>query len=219
MSRKLKTFVVLAALVVLVLSAASILVTQQPVVNASTQPAREPAQSNAPEQQAVPGVYMWNYSVKFVCGFQPQQPSPGQTPYEPVVKPGNYATDINIHNYNYREVPVRKKAIVLVEGNKVLREPESAGPAKPDQILLRPDFATMDDCLRIWQLLHPGVVPPAVPPLLIGYLVILSPLDLDVDAVYTAEVPGGPNSQQMGISEDVERIPGKRVFVPAGALP
>jgi hypothetical protein len=219
MSRNLRAFVVLTALLVLSLSAVSILITRQPVANASTQPARELEQNNALKQQTVPGTYLWNYSIKFVCGFQPQQPSPGQTPYEPVVKPGNYATDINIHNYNYREVAVRKKVIVLVEGDKVLREPETAGPAKSDQIVLRPDFATMDDCLRIWQLLHPGVVPPAVPPLLIGYLVILSPLDLDVDAVYTAEVPGGPNTQQTGISEDVERIAGKRVFVPAGALP
>ena len=50
----------------------------------------------------------------------------------------------------------------------------------------------------------------------IGYLVIQSPMELDIDAVYTAEVPGGPDSQGLispptGISIDVERVPGKRV--------
>jgi hypothetical protein len=43
----------------------------------------------------VPGPYV--YAVKFVCGYQPPLPHTGKFG-EPVVKPGNYATDINIHN-------------------------------------------------------------------------------------------------------------------------
>ena len=31
-----------------------------------------------------------------------------------IVKPGNYATEINIHNPNYKQVPLRKKFLVLV---------------------------------------------------------------------------------------------------------
>ena len=58
--------------------------------------------------------------------------------------------------------------------------------------------------------------------LTIGYLVLLSPVDLDVDAVYTAEVgesvAGAAFERPTGISIDVERVPGKRVFVPAGFL-
>jgi hypothetical protein len=56
-------------------------------------------------------------------------------------------------------------------------------------------------------------------PLMIGYLVILSPLDLDVDAVYTAEVPGAAGTTPTGISIDVNRITGKRIYVPAGTFP
>ncbi len=57
-------------------------------------------------------------------------------------------------------------------------------------------------------------------PVFIGYLVILSPLELDVDVVYTARRSGDFRpSQPTGISIDVERVTGKRVFVPAGALP
>jgi hypothetical protein len=35
-----------------------------------------------------------------------------------VVKPGNYATDINIHNPGYRPTPLRKKFLVLVENGQ-----------------------------------------------------------------------------------------------------
>jgi len=58
--------------------------------------------------------------------------------------------------------------------------------------------------------------PPSPMPLIIGHLWILSPLDLDVDDVYTAEV-NTPGSVQPSISINVTRVTGKRVFVPAGA--
>ena len=143
---------------------------------------------------------------------------------EPVVKPGNYATSINIHNYNYREVSIRKKVLLLVKDTQAVgREPNSVKPSAFDGIVLGPDYATMDDCNHIWQLLNPNAALPAVMPLMEGYLVILSPLDLDVDAVYTAEVPGRLDTAAVkdptGISIDVSRVQGKRVIVPAGALP
>jgi len=178
----------------------------------------------APAQQVIgpAGKYMWNYSVKFVCGVQ-RRPDPGaQFKGEPTVKPGNYATDINIHNYSYREVPVLKKVLVLVDKNGAVgREPNKVEPRARDVIKLGPDYATMDDCNRIWQLIDPQLQPgPA--PLTIGYLVILSPIDLDIDAVYTAEVPENVLSgdvEPTSLSIDVERVPGKRVFVPASELP
>jgi len=137
---------------------------------------------------------------------------------EPPVKPGNYATEINIHNYNYRDIKIHKKLLVMVKGDEVAREPKVTGPGPFTSVPLGPDTATLDDCNAIWEMAH---TPPAGPnpPITIGYLVILSPVDLDVDAVYTAavynKVAGANVAQAAGISIDVERVAGKRVFVPA----
>jgi len=67
-------------------------------------------------QQAANGAYRYVYSAKFVCGFQPPLvDQPGTINRgEPVVKPANYATEINIHNYNFRTAELRKKVILLV---------------------------------------------------------------------------------------------------------
>jgi hypothetical protein len=80
----------------------------------------------------------------------------------------------------------------------------------------------MDDCHHLWKL-HSGTVPLVPAPLMIGYLVILSPVDLDIDAVYTAEVGNTSADGTLlvsltGNAMDVERIPGKRVFVPNDVL-
>ncbi|MGE5603362.1 MAG: hypothetical protein ACM30E_09940, partial [Nitrososphaerales archaeon] len=75
------------------------------------------------------------------------------------------------------------------------------------------------DCNRLWQLLYPNNAPPVPFPLMVGYLVIISPLDLDIDAVYTAAAPGQVSAPSQSVSIDVERIPGKRVFVPQANLP
>jgi hypothetical protein len=172
-----------------------------------------------------PSRYYWSFAVKFVCGLQPPlTTAAGQQGLgEPVVKPGNYATEINIHNYTYREVPLRKKIVLLVRDTQPIgREPDSQGPMAYDHITLKPDWATMDDCNRIWQLLNPNAPAlPAIMPLMVGYLVIISPIDLDVDAVYTAEVPGRleANQNPTGISIDVERVNGKRAHIPDALLP
>ncbi len=173
------------------------------------------------EQKAVAGVYRWSYSVKFVCGYQPElKLDPGVAFREPVVKPGNYATDININNPQAKELPLNKWITVMVQGQEVLaREPVSVDPRTKLNMVLKPYSATMDDCNNLWRLLQMSMPPPPASSLTIGYLVIQSPMELDIDAVYTAEVPGGPNAQGVipsptGISIDVERVSGKRVFVP-----
>lgn len=93
----------------------------------------------APQEK--PGKLL-TYSVKFVCGVQQSQ-EPGQA----VVRPGVYATEINIHNYH--DVPVRilKYALPLVYGDKVIgREPDLTGIRGKDAITMPPNTATMDDC-------------------------------------------------------------------------
>jgi hypothetical protein len=220
MSRRRWVFVGLSALTLLAIALLAVFAGQQPARASALLTSAE-----APQEQAVPGQYMWNYSVKFVCGFQPPlKQTPGVEPLgEPVVKPANYATDINIHNYNYKTVPLRKKLLVLVEttaaGQNIVREPKTTEPRAFAQVVLGPDFATLDDCNGLWGILHPNIPPPATMLLFTGYLVILSPLDIDVDVVYTAATPWSIDQQPGSISEDVERVTGKRVFVPQGALP
>jgi hypothetical protein len=156
-----------------------------------------------------------SFAVKFVCGFQP--PITGATGGEPPVKPGNYATEINIHNYMFQQVAITKRVLTLVHlGQPVGREPLVRIPLVTDGVLLPSEGATMDDCNRIWALLFGGA-PPNPMPLLIGYLTVLSPVDLDVDAVYTALAPGNAGALGQGISEQVVRVPGKVVTVPAAA--
>lgn len=194
---------------------------------------REPAATAAPAEapQAAPqaqvaahGQYVWSYAAKFVCGYQRTPVAGALTPGEPVVKPGNYATEINIHNPNYKQTPLRKKFLVLVNQfnpqNPVLvREPAQIEPTKIITMTLGPDFATMDDCNNLWTLTYPSAPVPTPMPVFIGYLVVLSPLELDVDVVYTANASVDLTTAPTGISIDVERVTGKRVFVPFGALP
>ncbi len=193
------------------------------------QPSASAAGSAAPEaapaaQIATHGQYAWSYAAKFVCGYQRTTGSAQPAPGEPVVKPGNYATEINIHNPAYKQVPLRKKFLVLVNQSNpqnplIVREPQQVEPTKYMTMTLGPDYATMDDCNNLWAIIYPGVALPSPMPVFIGYLVILSPLELDVDAVYTANAPGDLAIAPTGISIDVERVTGKRVFIPTGALP
>lgn len=187
----------------------------------------------APLAQTEPGSTYWSYAVKYVCGFQRPQPFDGG---EPPVKPGNYATEINIHNFTYNTIGVRKKVLAMVDYGSPIqppsvntlipgREPRQVGPRRLDTINLRGDWATMDDCNRLWQLLYPPTaaapVPPSPLPLTIGYLILISRVELDVDAVYTAEVSQGgePFGSPTGISIDVQRVEGKKVFIPDSKFP
>lgn len=206
------------ALVCLLLLAAGAFARKDALAAGALSAAAAPA-----DQRAAAGSYRWSYSVKFVCGYQPEVKfDPGTTFREPVVKPGNYATDININNPQAKELPLNKWITVMVQGQEVLaREPASVDPRTKLGMVLKPYAATMDDCNNLWRLLQMPMPPPPASSLTIGYLVIQSPMELDIDAVYTAEVPGGPNaagvvSSPTGISIDVERVAGKRVFVPQG---
>ncbi len=217
MSRKYVVAVLLVVQVLVFLLLVSVLV-RQPAASA----APKAAPQDVPQAQfTINGVYLWSYAAKFVCGFQPTATPAQQIPGEPVLKPGNYATEINIHNPAYRPSPLRKKFLVLVNGQQqqVIREPQQIEPMKIITMTLGPDMATMDDCNNLWTITYPGVALPSPMPVFIGYLVILSPVDLDVDVVYTANAPGDLATAPTGVSIDVERVTGKRVFVPTGALP
>ena len=129
------------------------------------------------------------YGVKFVCGVQPEAPC-GCAP----VRPGSYATEINILNPTGREVPVLTRPVpVVVAGAAAGREPRATGPAKPSVTKLPAHGATMSDCCRILELVL-GAVPAGPVPLTIGFIEIVSTVELEVTAVYTAGAGAGAPS-------------------------
>lgn len=235
MTAKRWTLILLVALLIIAAATAVVFAGRQASANASPAAINDLTPDDTAAQQAAAGKYVYAYSVKFVCGYQPpltNEPS-GFPPGEPVVKAGNYATDINIHNYSFRPAELRKKLVVLVETSfdgkeqDVWREPRTRGPVtnpdgtlKYEAIKLEADHATLDDCFALWTMSTPlTVLPPTPMPLMVGYLVIYSNLDLDVDAVYTAAAPGLAGTAPQSLSIDVERVPGKRVFLPATDMP
>jgi hypothetical protein len=140
-----------------------------------------------------------SYSVKFVCGLQDSEELELG-----MVRPGVYATEINIHNYHDTRVAVRKHVLPLVVKGKARgREPEFVRVHAQDAIVLPPDTATMDDSFRIGELVY-GTPPPQPLPLTIGYLEILSTLPLAIDAVYTVSDREGRT-----VAIDVERVEGR----------
>ncbi|MDP9121710.1 MAG: hypothetical protein M3O15_10155 [Acidobacteriota bacterium] len=144
--------------------------------------------------------YQYSYSVKFVCGVQPAADGccclPG-------VRTGIYATEINIHNYQaYGWAWLQKSVLpVILAGTPQGREPRAVLSRGRDQMLLPAGFATMDDCCRINELLFDSA-PPAGQPLNVGFLEIVSNVELKVTAVYTAT-----DLDSKSVSIEVEEIP------------
>jgi hypothetical protein len=147
---------------------------------------------------------VFSYSVKFVCGTEEAcgcECGP--------VRPGVYATEINIHNYHDSEALLQKFVIpVVLAGAAAGREPKFAARKATDRIVLPPHTATMDDCCRLAELLF-GATPTGSLPLTIGFLEIVSPVELSITAVYTAT-----DAESRTLSIDVEQIDAKKVPIP-----
>lgn len=145
------------------------------------------------------GRYRYSYSVKIICGMQ--ETADGCCCL-PAVRPGIYSTEVNIHNYHpSRWTWVSKSLLpVVYAGMPVGREPRTVSRRAYDEILLPPDSATMDDCCRIGELLYESA-PPAGNPLTVGFLEIVSDLELKVTAVYTMT-----DRESRSVSIDVEDI-------------
>jgi len=141
------------------------------------------------------------YSVKFICGVQPEcgcECAP--------VRPGAYATEINIHNYSLKSTEVIKRFVpVVLASAPIGREPRVAGIRAEDKIVLPPQTATMDDCCRIAKLLFGGQASSPIP-LTIGFLELTASSEIAVTAVYTAS-----DLKSGGISLTVEQIAGRRL--------
>jgi hypothetical protein len=189
--------------------------------------------------QAASAKYLYSYAVKFVCGYNDSNIGITTLPTglvvqqgEPSVKFGNYATEINIFNFNVdptvpTDAIIQKNVILLVsKGQPVGREPRAAGTTVTDNITLKSQEATMDDCNRIGELLFgPGNIPTPFP-LTIGFLVIQSTVELDITGVYTSQACSNwvfagakmecldTTGRQQGVSSaiDVHQITGHKLF-------
>jgi hypothetical protein len=146
------------------------------------------------------------YSVKFICGIQ--NPSTTCTP----VRPGAYATEINIHNFHPPGPPsipppianIQKRIMLLVHNNQTVGlEPNIVTATPFATIALPPDSATMDDCCN----LGPNFAPNA---LNIGFLELSSNLAINVTAVYTAAILTSTGAST-SISIDVQNISPQQV--------
>jgi len=162
-----------------------------------TQPDRPPVVVPLPVPE---GFGRFVYSVKFLCGVQDECDCHCVS-----VRPGAYATEINIHNYLETEVKIEKHVIpVIFAGAVTGREPRFAVRRASDKIVLPPHSATMDDCCRLNELLLGGSTG-SKGPLSVGFLEIISNQPLNISAVYTVTDP-----KSGSVSMDVEQIQGKR---------
>ena len=124
----------------------------------------------------------YSYSVKYVIGLQEN----GECNSKNTVNTGNYTTEINIHNYQKKKAVIEKHIVpVILKGEAIGREPKFSGIVANDKIVLPPYTATMDDTYRLAELLYGKDVPCSIP-LNIGFLHIISNIELSVTAVYTA---------------------------------
>ena len=226
MVRKIVMIVGVAVLFTAAVLLASLVAVRQSARGAAGQSPEAALPAAAAGQVTVTGNYYWSFAAKFVCGVQsPLVPGANNSvPGEPVFKPGNYATDISIHNPNYRGITIKKKLLILVGtnatgGDLIVREPQTAQPTPFITVDLGPDGATMDDCNAVYAMANNQQPPTTQFKVMSGYLVILSALDLDVDVVYTAAVPQDVTAFPLSLSQDVVRVTGKRVFVPTGSVP
>lgn len=136
----------------------------------------------------------YQYSAKFVCGSV----LPGEI--APVV-PGDYLTAINVHN------PWEDPADYIDLYKKAVWAQEEGYPTEPpspwEVYTIWPNHAFEIECTEIaqWLFLNAGLT---VPPFFKGFVVISSPNELDVVAVYTAE---RQEANGKGFALDIEAVP------------
>ena len=131
-----------------------------------------------------PGQQSYVYPVKFVCGSI-TEPSDGMAGNEPPVKPGNYATAINIQNVFPETATLRYRASVA----RAVDPNVTTGPVSPPASAELEQYQAMEiDCPQIAGLL--GGTEFAQAQFLKGFVAIESDVDLQVVAVYTAGTTG-----------------------------
>ena len=133
------------------------------------------------------------YGVKIVCGKQ----TGTDCCCVAGVRPGVYATEVNIQNLNIQPASLAKLVLPLINSGAVIaREPNFADlrGRTIESVKLPPLGATMDDCCHIAELLLGGA-PSGNTGLTIALLTIVSLVELSVSAVYTANSLTGDRHQ------------------------
>ncbi len=139
----------------------------------------------------------YQYAAKAVCGIQKE-------PEDMRLARGLYATTVNIHNPQDRDVAFKKKLALTYPPAE--QRPGKVIPIGEDR--LRADEALKVDCLDIRRRLFPQGFPT---PYIEGFVVIESNASLDVTGVYTTaslDVNGRVTDHS---SIDVERVPERRL--------
>ena len=160
----------------------------------------------------------YSYAVKFLCGYvmetrlnnNPNVVNGEVVPLTalPILRPGIYATDINIYNPQGIQAILHKLFIPLIQRNGDItteyREREQNKHTNFEDMILEPLHATFDDCQKFCEL--SGGKPGNNYPLTIGYFEIQSNVKIVVTAVYTVNDVRGITT-----SLDVERIEGMEI--------
>jgi hypothetical protein len=153
----------------------------------------------------------FSYAAKFLCGVSSATTT--APPREPIVKRGNYATVVNIHNpYATDVVLIKKVALAAPE-----RYPDTRliAPTKRFKDVLHSDHTMSVDCTEIVNLLTLNGTPPATP-FIEGFLVVdsflaaattASPADIDVVTVTTI----AQSATGAVVDHEIEAVAGKRL--------
>jgi hypothetical protein len=121
----------------------------------------------------------FEYVVKFVCGSATREGGPG---VQPVVK-GEYATCINIHNPSKKSASfARKVATAWAQDQPGMTT--GVSPFREVRHSMDPDGARTYHCANL-------LATERISGFAEGFMVIASPVELDVVAVYTARAPDG----------------------------
>ena len=158
-----------------------------------------PAAPTAPQE-------IFEYAAKIVCGAQ-------EEPKDMRLARGFYATTINVHNPN-RDVArfFKKLALTIPPGDQ---KPGRIHPIANDS--LEYDEALAVDCEDIVRRVFNGSMPA---PFFEGFVVLQSPLSLDVTAVYsTATVRDGTAENHTGIHVEQIKERAPRSNPPPPGLP
>ena len=144
-------------------------------------------------------VDMHVWSAKILCGFQSGVGSNG----EPDILPGLYRTVVNVHNPNFENHTVLKKAVIAFPER---HQPTGGGVrskiSKVHSVFMKPDDAFSVSCKDILKLYPRNQRPKAAAfdtVFFEGFLVLYQPMNpgdrvemLDVTTAYTALLCNGP---------------------------
>jgi hypothetical protein len=159
----------------------------------------------------------FSYAAKFVCGVS--TPTTTQVPpSEPLVKTGNYATVINLHNPWATSVTLQKK--VALAAPEQFPNTRLIDPTRRFQDLLASDHAMSIGCAEIVNLLTLNTTPPTSP-FIEGWVVVDSYFTGTTNsaaAIDVTEVTTTAASPTASVnSHDVTVVPGRAL--PAGVWP